>query len=54
MFVLYLKIINTFLENNTCILYKIVQETQKWHLTLGKPSSSWVIDQNNIFYYFDP
>ena len=30
-FVLYLKIINTFLKNNVCILKKIVQETQKWH-----------------------
>ena len=30
-FVLYLKIINNVLKNKVCILYKIVQGTQKWH-----------------------
>ena len=38
-FVLYLKIINTFLENNICILKQIVQETQKWNWSFSKPSS---------------
>ena len=30
-FVCYLKIINTFLKNNTHILKQIVQGIQKWH-----------------------
>ena len=30
-FVCYLKIINTFLKSNVCILKQIVQGTQKWH-----------------------
>ena len=38
-FVLCLKIINTFLENNICILTQIVQGTQKWHWNFSRPSS---------------
>ena len=30
-FVLYLKIVDTFLQNNVCILQQIIQGTQKWH-----------------------
>ena len=37
-FVLYLKIINNCLKNELCILYKIVQETQKWHWNFSRPS----------------
>ena len=33
-FVCYLKIINTFWENDKCILKQIVQGTQKWHWNL--------------------
>ena len=30
-FALYLKIVNTFVQNNVCILKQIVQGAQKWH-----------------------
>ena len=45
-FVLYLKIINTFLTNNACIK-KIVQETQKWYWSFSRPSGYKVMDQNS-------
>ena len=47
---LYLKIINTFLKNDTCIFFYIVNcpRTHKKHQNLSRPSSAWVIDQNNI------
>ena len=38
-FVLHLKIVNTFMQNNVYILKQIVQDTQKWHLNFGRPSS---------------
>ena len=37
-FVWYLKIINTFLKNNACILKQIVQGTQKWHRNFSRLS----------------
>ena len=36
--VMYLKIINTFLKNNVCILKQIVQGNQKWHWNFSRPS----------------
>ena len=41
-FVLYLKIINTFLKNNIFIV------NCPRNSKISRPSSSWVIDQNNI------
>ena len=38
-FVLYLKIINKFLKNKVCVLWKNVQGTQKWHWNFSRPSS---------------
>ena len=46
-FVLYLKIINTFLKRNICIFEQIVQETQKWHWNFSRPSGIQVMDQNS-------
>ena len=46
-FVFYLKIINTFLKNNICILKQIIQATQKWHWNFSRPSSSKVMDQSS-------
>ena len=46
MLVCCLKIINTLLKNNECILKQIVQRTQKWHWNLRRPSSlSYCFDQ---------
>ena len=44
--VLSQKLSTLCLKNNLTILTQIVQETQKWHWTFSRPSSSWVIDQN--------
>ena len=38
------------LENNLGILKQIIWKTQKWHCNFSTPSSSWVIDQNNILH----
>ena len=46
-FVVYLKIINTLLKNNRCILKQIVHETQKWHWNFNKPRGFLVMDQNS-------
>ena len=46
-----LNIINTIVKNNISILKQIVWQTQKWHLNMSRPSSSWVINQNMIQYY---
>ena len=46
----YVKIINTFGGNGMCPLKQIVWETKKWHENFGRPSSSLVIDQNNILH----
>ena len=46
-FVLYLKIINTFLKNNLGILKQIVQRTQKWHWNFSRPSAFLAMDQNS-------
>ena len=46
-FVLYLKIINTFLKSNVCTLTEIVQGTQKWHWNFSRPSGFQVMDQNS-------
>ena len=37
-FVLNLKIINTFLKTNICILKQTVQGTQKWYWKFSRPS----------------
>ena len=40
---------NTFLKNNICILYSVIENCQrnsKIALNLSRPSGSWVIDQN--------
>ena len=44
-FVHYCKIINTVLKSDTCILKKIVRETQKWLWNFSMPHGSWDIDQ---------
>ena len=46
-FVLYLTIIFPFLKNNLCILYKIVQGTQKWQWNFSKPSGLKVMNQKS-------
>ena len=40
MFVLYLKIINTILKNNICILKQIIQKTQKWYRNFSRQAVS--------------